>query len=133
MHCAVFCAYKHFRNMSTDRGWTVLCKQLLMRHKLDRTAFTMLMCGAAIMDFEVGVGEVCVTFRVKNPISGGVSVEISDWEIPASQLKCNTLLDFWQLPRIFTTFKKKSLWPLHTFHLPPNRSESASTQTTIGP
>lgn len=40
-----------------------------------------LMSGAAIVDFEVEDGEVCPTFRVGNPTSGRVPVEISDWEL----------------------------------------------------
>ncbi len=45
----------------------------------------MLMHGAAILDFEVGVGEGLPAFG--NPTSGGVPVEISDWELRNS--------DFW--------------------------------------
>ncbi len=41
----------------------------------------MLMHGAAILDFEVRVGEALPTFRVGNPTSGGALVEISDREL----------------------------------------------------
>ncbi len=41
---------------------------------------------AAILDFEVGVGEVLPTFRVGNPTSGGVPVEISDKELGNSKM-----------------------------------------------
>ena len=39
------------------------------------------MCGAAILDFVVGVGEVVQTFPAGNPTSGESSVEISNWEL----------------------------------------------------
>lgn len=38
----------------------------------------MMTRGAAMLDFEVGVGEVPPTFRVENPILGGVPGNISD-------------------------------------------------------
>lgn len=40
----------------------------------------------AILDFEVSVGEVVQTLQVGNP-SGGVPVEIYDWELPISQFR----------------------------------------------
>ncbi len=45
----------------------------------------MLMHGAAILDFEVGVGEVLPTFQVGNLTSGGVPAVISDWEVGISK------------------------------------------------
>ena len=45
------------------------------------------MYGAAILDFEVRAGGVRLTFRVGNPTSGGVQVEISDWELRSSDFR----------------------------------------------
>ncbi len=42
-----------------------------------------------MLDFEVGVGEVLLTFRAGNPTSGGVPVEISNSDIPTSEFKWN--------------------------------------------
>ena len=39
------------------------------------------MCGAAILDFEVGVDEAHLTFWVRNHSYGGVAVESSNWEL----------------------------------------------------
>ncbi len=47
----------------------------------------MLMHGAAILDFEVGVGEVLPTFWVGNLTLGGVPFEISDWELRNSDFR----------------------------------------------
>ncbi len=47
----------------------------------------MLMRGAAILDFEVRVGEVLPTVRLVNPTSGGVPVEISDWKLRNSDFR----------------------------------------------
>lgn len=48
--------------------------------------------GAAILDFEVVVGEGLPTFRVGNPTSGCVPFEIFDWELGNSdfpvQMEC---------------------------------------------
>ncbi len=47
----------------------------------------MLMHGTAILDFEVGVGEGPSTFRVGNPTSGGVPVQIFDWVLGNSDFR----------------------------------------------
>ncbi len=47
----------------------------------------MLMHGAGILDFEVGVGEVLPTLQVGNPTAGGIPVEISDWELGNSDFR----------------------------------------------
>ena len=44
------------------------------------------MYGAAVLDFEVRVGDVHPTFGVVNPTSGSVLVEISNWELGNSIL-----------------------------------------------
>ncbi len=70
--------------MSTDRSWPVgllfVMRQVLINSTLLQLS-RMLMHGAAILDFEVRVGEVLPTFRVAKPTSGGIPVEISNWEL----------------------------------------------------
>ena len=45
------------------------------------TTVTLLMHGTIILDFEVMAGGVHLTFRVGDPTSGGVPVEIYDLEL----------------------------------------------------
>ncbi len=54
----------------------------------------MLMHGAAILDFEVGVGEVLPTFRAGNPTSGAFRLKFltGNSEIPTSEFKENVPL-----------------------------------------
>ncbi len=47
----------------------------------------MLMHGAAMLDFEVGVDEVLPTFQVGNPTSGGAPVKIFNWELGNSDFR----------------------------------------------
>lgn len=45
------------------------------------------MCGAAILDFAVGVGNVLPTFWVENPTSVDVLVEISDFPVRLEHIR----------------------------------------------
>ena len=39
------------------------------------------MRGAYVLDFEVVTGEVCLSIWVRNLTSGGIPIEIADWEL----------------------------------------------------
>lgn len=77
---------------------TTVCMTYLIKYKKDRRAIKQysysvhLMDTAAIMDFKVGVGDVLLTFLVRNPTSWGIPVLTGNLEIPTSQYKWNALL-----------------------------------------
>lgn len=72
--------WQHVHRKKLDR---TVCATDVMRHKnyksTNQQLSQLLTLGAAILDFEVRVGEIPPSFQVRNPT--GVPVKISKWDV----------------------------------------------------